>query len=206
MQLPQDKKYTYADYVTWGDDKRYELIDGEIYMMSAPSLDHQAISRELSRRLANYLDGKTCEVFSAPCDVRLNAGAEDNTVVQPDIIVVCDPEKIKDRKTCQGAPDLIIEILSPSTASYDQIVKLNQYLKAGVREFWLVSPELRSVLVYLLKNGEYVIKPYDDTGIIAVNILEDCQITLAAVFPPAPPEDFPSSSTGRNAERTGNSY
>lgn len=194
MQLPEGKKYTYADYLTWDDDNRYELIDGEVYMMSAPSVSHQEISMELGRQIANYLQGKPCKVFSAPFDVRLNADTEDNTVVQPDITVVCDPKKIENGKNCKGAPDMVIEILSPSSGTRDQILKLNMYLEAGVKEYWIVDPETRSVQVYLFKNTEGTFRSYKDKSIISVNILEGCQIDLAAVFPPELPNEEPESS------------
>lgn len=189
MQLPRDKKYTYADYLTWDDDNRYELIDGEVYMMApAPARIHQEVSVSLSGQLYNYLKGKKCKVYAAPFDVRLNADSEDNIVVQPDISVICDPNKLDDQG-CKGAPDMIVEILSPSTAGRDQVLKFNKYLEAGVREYWMIYPESRTVQVYLQKNGEYVGKNYDATTTIPVSILEDCRIDLADVFPSLPPEE-----------------
>ena len=107
----RDKRYTYADYESWDDENRYELIDGVVYMMSAPSIEHQGILVELSRQLANFLVGKPCRVFVAPCDVCISGlGDEDDSVVQPDIFVVCDESKL-DKKYCNGAPDMVIEIL-----------------------------------------------------------------------------------------------
>ena len=195
MEQTKSQKYTYSDYLTWNDDQRYELIDGNVYMMTpspSPSSTHQKISVELLRQLANYLQGKICEVYAAPFDVRLNADAEDDTVVQPDITVICDPSKI-DERGCKGVPDMIIEILSPSTTQRDQVVKLNRYLKAGVREYWIVSPEARSVHIHLLTNEQYVIQAYDETANVPVNILEDCQINLAKVFPPILRVEGPNS-------------
>ena len=179
----KNKKYTYSDYLTWDDDKRYELIDGEVFLLVSPLFIHQEISGNLLCKLGNYLEGKKCEVIM-PIDVRLNSDTEDNTVVQPDISVICDPNKIEEWG-CRGAPDMIIEILSPETYNHDIVVKFNQYLKAGVREYWLVDPEARNVRVFLLKNGEYVARAYGETDTISVNILEDCQIDLSDVFPPA---------------------
>lgn len=184
MELPRGKKYTYADYLTWDDGNRYELIDGEVYMMSAPSSTHQRISVELATQLRVYLRGKRCEVFPAPFDVRLDADSDD-TVVQPDISVICDPTKV-DERGCKGAPDMVIEILSPSTASHDQVLKFNKYLEVGVREYWMVYPDMRTVQVNLLIDGRYVIQGYyDERATISVNVLENCQINLADVFPPA---------------------
>ncbi|MDR1618206.1 MAG: Uma2 family endonuclease, partial [Treponema sp.] len=116
--------YTYADFLDWDEGERCEIIDGEAYMMSAPSRIHQRISMALSAMLYNYLEGKTCEVYPAPFAVRLFPAEDlsDDTVVEPDISVVCDPSKLDDRG-CNGAPDFIIEIISPSTARYDRLVK-----------------------------------------------------------------------------------
>lgn len=196
MEWPIEEKYTYADYLTWEDGRRRELIDGEVYMMSpAPSSTHQRIFREIFTRLANYLEGKTCEVFSAPYDVRLSADAQDDTVVQPDISVICDPGKI-DERGCRGAPDMIVEILSPSSAKHDQFVKFLKYREAGVREYWIVYPQDRLVQVNLLRDGEYMHRVYGDADAVPVDILEGCEISLAEVFPPAPPETESPATPG----------
>ncbi|MDR2182743.1 MAG: Uma2 family endonuclease, partial [Clostridiales bacterium] len=122
MQLRQEKgHFTYEDYYAWDNEPRCELIDGEIYFMAAPRPIHQIISGGLYRKFSEHLDGKKCKVF-LPIDVRLNADKGDDTVVQPDLLVVCDRDKLDD-KGCKGAPDLVIEILSPSTASYDMMTK-----------------------------------------------------------------------------------
>ena len=112
------QKFTYEDYLTWSDDERWELIDGKAFRMEAPNRYHQKISMTLSIKIGNYLEGKRCEVYAAPFDVRLNVGEGADTVVQPDILVICDQEKLDD-KGAKGAPELIIEILSPSTAHHD---------------------------------------------------------------------------------------
>ncbi|MDL2319351.1 Uma2 family endonuclease [Eubacteriales bacterium OttesenSCG-928-A19] len=187
MQQRKDERYTYADYITWDDGNRYELIDGEVYMMDAPKRVHQGISGAIFWRIAAYLEGKPCEVYAAPFDVRLNADAEDDTVVQPDISVICDPSKLDDRG-CVGAPDMVVEILSPSSAEYDQGVKLNRYLEAGVRECWIVNPMHRFVQVNLLRDGEYHMRPYGDADAVPVSVLDGCVIELAKVFPAVPPE------------------
>ena len=178
----EDKRCTYADYELWDDDVRYELIDGVAYMMSAPSIEHQSILGELYRQLANFLKGKSCRVFAAPCDVCLTGlGDEDDTVVQPDILIVCDESKL-DKKRCNGAPDMTIEILSPSTIRHDLFTKLIKYQKAGVREYWVVDPEDKVVNVYTLENGRYVVTPYESDDVIAVHILDGCNIELSEVF------------------------
>lgn len=188
MQLQKDRKYTYADYATWDDEYRYELIDGTPYLMSpAPTPLHQEISAGFLAQLWTYLKGKTCKVYAAPFDVRLHADEEDDTVVQPDLSVICDPQKIDD-KGCKGAPDMVIEILSPSTFRHDQATKFNLYREAGVREYWVVSPEGRSVQVYLLQEGEYVARAFTDADAVSVGVLDGCTINLSEVFPAQEPE------------------
>ena len=141
------EKYTYGDYLTWCDEERWELIDGVPYNMTpAPSRAHQGISVELARQMANYLVGKTCRIYTAPFDVRLPKGEEKDerikTVVQPDLLVVCDESKLDDRG-CKGAPDLIVEILSPHTAVKDMKTKRDLYERVGVEEYWLIDPNYK---------------------------------------------------------------
>ena len=175
-------KYTYADYASWDDGNRYELIDGAAYMMSAPIVAHQRISRELLRQIANFLAGKQCEVFNAPFDVCLNArGDSDDTVVQPDLLVICDSSKL-DKKRCNGAPDMIIEIVSPSSSKHDRFIKLNKYLKAGVREYWIVDPDDNILNAHVLENGKYVISVHGSEDTVSVHVLEGCEINLPDVF------------------------
>ena len=159
LALRTEKHYTYADYLQWPDETRYELIDGKAFLMSpAPLVEHQEIAGEVFRQLANQLDGQPCRPYIAPVDVRLprkdEADAAIDTVVQPDVLVVCDPHKI-DRRGVRGAPDWVLEVLSPSTAAHDQIAKRRTYERAGVREYWLVHPGDRTLTVYVLDNGQY---------------------------------------------------
>ena len=181
--LREHQRYTYADYCTWGDEERWELIDGVAYAMSpSPSWKHQEISANLHFQLYSFLKDKPCKVFAAPFDVRLNADSDDDTVVQPDIVVICDTAKLDD-KGCIGAPDMVIEILSPSTALRDRVLKLRWYLRAGVREYWIVDPDSKTVSVHLLKNGEYYIRAYDgDDDGAAVHVLEGCVIDIGDIF------------------------
>jgi len=182
---PQEgERYTYADYAQWNNGKRYELIDGTVFMMSpSPSPTHQEISGELFFQLRGFLEGKPCKVYSSPFDVRLNAAKKDDTVVQPDILVVCDKTKIDD-KGCNGAPDMIIEILSPSTASNDRVKKFNSYAAAGVREYWIVDPDEKSLHVCILENNKYTVTAYDHDEIemVSVQVLEGCQINMKNIF------------------------
>ena len=177
----EEKRYTYADYCTWDDSERWELIDGAPYAMSSPSQRHQSILGELFGQLWSYLKGKPCVPFMAPFDVRLNAAENDDTVVQPDILVVCDNSKL-DGKCCKGAPDLVIEILSASTAMFDRFIKFQKYREAGVREYWIVDPDTKTLQVYTLKQGEYVVTAYFETPIAPVSILPGCEINLDDVF------------------------
>lgn len=161
MPLPQrdNARHTYADYLTWPEDVRYELIDGVAYLMTpAPDLSHQEVAGEIFRQLANALQGKPCRAFIAPMDVRLPKGNEADeqvdTVAQPDVLAVGDPAKL-DRRGVRGAPDLVVEVVSPSTSGHDHVLKRSLYERAGVREYWLVHPGDRLVTRYLLANGEY---------------------------------------------------
>jgi len=180
--LKQDEYYTYSDYLHWETEQRYELIDGVPYLMSpAPSWTHQKISGELNRQFANFLLDKSCKVFAAPFDVRLNADKSDDTVVQPDLVIVCDQSRLV-KTGYMGVPEMIIEILSPSTARHDKLLKFNKYLEAGVSEYWIVDPESKTLSVYLLKNGEYISRVYSEDVIVPVTALEGCEINMQSVF------------------------
>ena len=161
MALPKfaNHRFTSADYLQWQGDERWELIDGEAYAMApAPTISHQTLAGQLYRQIDEALDGAPCRTLIAPVDVLLPAPNEADdqatTVVQPDILVVCDPNKISD-KNVRGAPDWIIEILSPTTARHDHLTKRDIYERAGVREYWLVHPVDRVVTVYTLKDGKF---------------------------------------------------
>ena len=152
--------FSYADYLTWPAGERWEIIDGQAYAMSlAPSNFHQLIVGELFSKVHSYFRGKPCRPFVAPFDVRLpgkgTANHEVDTVVQPDISLVCDPDKLKDNHGCLGAPDWVIEVVSPRTAVYDQRVKRALYERHGVAEYWLVHPGDRLVTIYRLENNAY---------------------------------------------------
>jgi len=157
--LEQDKHYTYRDYLTWPDDFRCELIDGKIYLMTpAPLLAHQDVAGEIFTQAKLALRGKSCRAFIAPVDVRLpsHAEADDDTdiVLQPDVFVVCNADKL-DRRGVRGAPDWVVEVLSPSTAGKDQIEKRRIYERHGVLEYWLVHPTDRILTIYRLVDGEF---------------------------------------------------
>lgn len=151
-----DRHYTYADYLKFPDDERWEIIDGVAYSMApAPGDSHQSLSSELTAQVHTQLRGKPCQVRVAPYDVRFENSDKTNKVVQPDLVVVCDRNKITPRGLV-GAPDWIVEILSPSTAGKDQILKRALYEREGVREYWLVHPVDRIVTIYRLgAEGHY---------------------------------------------------
>ena len=163
LSLDLNKRYTYADYMSWVDDKARELIHGFIRMMSpAPRVDHAKVSKNIFRRLDAVITRNKgiCQVFYAPFDVRFPKNGETaddkiDTVVQPDICVICDLSKI-DEYGCCGAPDLIVEILSPSTFKKDVFEKFALYEEFGVKEYWIVHPKDKTVTVFLLQdNGKY---------------------------------------------------
>ena len=184
MPLPKQGHFnTYADYYQWDDGNCYELIEGEPYMMSpAPSTTHQRISSRLHREISLFLKGKTCEAFYAPFDVRLfGLGDDDTTVVQPDLSVICDHSKIDDRG-CNGAPDFVIEILSPSNGNHDTFTKYYLYRSAGVREYWVIDPVNKSIQMHFFETNEYNIAVYGETEKVIPHVLEGCEIYLKDVF------------------------
>ena len=153
-----DNIFTYKDYISWDTKERYEIIDGVAYSMASPSVRHQEISWEFAGIIYEFLKNKPCKAFTAPFDVRLfpEEDNSDTTVVQPDILVVCDPSKLSDGKACKGAPDLIIEILSAGSLIMDRKVKAEKYLEAGVKEYWIVNAETLDVLANRLTDKKYV--------------------------------------------------
>lgn len=189
MPIPKSKeKYTYADYLTWPEGERWEIIDGVPYMRAVPSTVHQVILMELSRQIANHLRDKSCKVYPAPFSVRLTKGDEISDedikkVVEPDITIVCDKSKV-DEKGCNGAPDMIIEIISPSSVKTDRLIKFNMYEKVGVKEYWIVEPEVKIVSVFVLQeNGRYGRQEvYSEEDQISLNIIPDLSIDLELVF------------------------
>jgi Uma2 family endonuclease len=152
--------------------------------MPSPTIKHQRISRELFLQIGIFLKGNPVgEVLDAPVDLRLfpRSDLQDTNVFVPDIVVVCDPA-ILDGRSINGAPDLVIEILSPSTAKYDRGYKFNQYLAAGVKEYWIVSPEEETVIVYTLDEGRYTAAAYKPGDKVALSALPGCEVDLGPVF------------------------
>lgn len=175
QELTQPTYHTEEDYYNLPENERAELIDGQFYSMSAPSRIHQQILGELyaAIHLYNKLNRGSYEVYSAPFAVKIFN--DNQTIVEPDISVICDPNKMTDRG-CTGAPDWIIEIVSPSNSSHDYIDKLNLYAKAGVREYWIVEPNEKRIVVYYLEKNNFKMKNYTFQDKIKVNIYEDLWI------------------------------
>lgn len=187
---PQPRLYTYGDYRLWPYEERWELIDGEAFnMCPAPSRQHQEVLMELARQTANFLLGKPCKVYIAPFDVRLpkadEADDEVNTVVQPDLAVICNHGKLDD-KGCRGAPDWVVEVISPHTAAKDRTRKHELYQRHGVREYWLVHPLKLLVTRYILQDsGHYApADPEAATGKMPVQCLPGLEIDWSHLNPP----------------------
>lgn len=172
-------EFSWKDYRSLPDDgKRYEVIDGDLVAMGSPNVSHQRIARNLLVRLADFLDGKSCEPLIAPLDVKLSEA----NVFQPDLMVVCDPDKIRDTHI-EGAPDVVVEILSPSSISIDRLKKLHLYAKFGVKEYWIVTPEPPLVEVFVLDGDGYRVHDvFDQTGNLSSPTHEKLSLPLAGVF------------------------
>jgi len=181
----EERRFTYADYKEWELDEgeRYELIYGEAFAMSAPSIRHQAVLGELFTHFNVYLRGKPCRVFIAPVDVRLfyEEDESDDTVVQPDIVVICDKDKIAE-ESCHGAPDLVIEILSPSNSATEMERKFLLYKEAGVREYWIVDSKNNILRVHCFQDSDISTKTYKSADTVPVAILPGLSIALEQVF------------------------
>ncbi|MCL2322045.1 MAG: Uma2 family endonuclease [Oscillospiraceae bacterium] len=181
-----NKVYTYSDYLNFPENERWEIIDGVAFRMEAPSWEHQFISSELVTLLNMQLRGTPCRAVAAAFDLRLpkkNEKDEDiSTVVQPDILVICDRKGLKGSGYV-GVPNFIIEILSPSTLRIDRTKKLDKYEKSGVKEYWIIDIEKKEVMVFILNNGIYS-RPecYYENDKIKLKALENVEIDLDAVF------------------------
>ena len=180
-------EYTYADYLKWTIEERVELIKGKIFRMSpAPNSVHQQLSMEISGRLWFFLKDQQCQVFSAPFDVRLPVKSKKDkdiiTVVQPDVCVVCDAEKLDDRG-CIGAPDIVVEILSPSNNKKELRNKYEVYEESGVKEYWIVSPQDYTFFIYTLRDGRFVPSRLMGEGdVVHSSVLPGFSLDLSEVF------------------------
>lgn len=180
-QVKKQGEYTLEDYYALPDERRVELIDGVIYDMSAPTSIHQLIGSEIREQLNSFIKSKkgTCIPFVAPVDVQLDC--DDRTMLQPDVLVVCDRNKII-KRCVYGAPDFVVEVLSPSTKRKDGIIKLSKYISAGVREYWIVDPDKKQVVVYDFQKEDYPVI-YGFGGEIPVGIFDgECRIDFAEIY------------------------
>ena len=177
--------WTYADYKAWElkPRERYEIIYGEAYAMSAPNTSHQAMLTEVVRQFANFLVGKPCKVYPAPFDVRLfyKKDESDNTVVQPDVSVICDAKKLG-KEGCRGAPDLVAEILSPSNTAIEMQRKFEVYRDAGVAEYWVLNGDHKTLTVYLFEGEKAISRTYAEKDTVPVAVLKGLSIELSSVF------------------------
>lgn len=181
--LIHTNSYTEEDYYSLPEHIHAELVYGQFYFMAPPSRFHQEILMELSGTIRNYIKSKkgSCKVYPAPFAVKLFAeDTTDTTIVEPDISVICDPKKLTNHG-CSGAPDWIIEIISPSTASHDYVRKLNLYLNAGVKEYWIVDPRTEKIFVYPLEEEDLKIENYTFQDKIKVNIYDDLWIDFSEI-------------------------
>ena len=185
--LDINKTYTYADYFKWKFEERVELIKGRIFKMSpAPNRIHQRLSFEIGNKLYNFLEGKKCEAYSAPFDVRLPRKSKEDkdiiTVLQPDICVICDTSKLDDRG-CIGAPDIVVEILSPGNNSKELKNKYEIYEESGVSEYWVVSPQDQTFALYRLEAGTYQSSRLMVAGdIVTSTVLPGFTLNLSELF------------------------
>ena len=180
----QSEKISYEEFLklTEVSENRYEYIDGEVYLLSSPTYDHQSIIMEIANVMYNYFKGKKCRPLTAPFDVTLTMD-ENKNVVQPDIIVICDTENINEKRRYTGIPTLIVEVLSESTQKNDMLKKLNLYLHAGIEEYWIVSPLRKEVYYY--RFAEQDIKDYrvyKDVETIQSIVFDGMEIPLKNIF------------------------
>lgn len=183
----EDRLYTWGDIEKFPDAERWELIDGIPYQLADPSGTHIHITKRFTYFFEGYLQDKTCTLmpgFPIWPDGKPKHKNQKGRLV-PDLLVYCDPSIYTDLGLI-GTPDLVVEVLSPSTAKKDKVYKFHKYLQLGVREYWIVSPDFRSVDVHILKDGEYHVIPYGDTDTVTYGELA---IDLSQVFPPLPLEE-----------------
>lgn len=182
-QLDFTKEYTYADYLKWHFKESIELIKGKISLMSpAPVRLHQKASMELSYFIRKFLEGHPCEVYTAPFDVRLKNKDGIESVVQPDISVICDLAKL-DERGCVGSPDIVIEILSPSNHKKEMDTKFDLYQESGVLEYWIVEPTSKTVLIYVLENERFIgLKPFSEGQMITSTVLKGFSVGVDDIF------------------------
>ena len=186
--LDLTKTYTYADYNRWNFDQRVELINGKVFeLMSGPNQQHQSLAGDIYFELRTFLRDKPCKVFFAPFDVRLprksNKDEDIITVLQPDLCVICDKEKLLDIRGCLGAPDIVVEILSPSNSKKELKYKYDVYEEAGVKEYWVVFPTEQTILTYILVENKFMAsRPRVSGDVITSAVLPGFSLDVADLF------------------------
>lgn len=175
-----DGPYTYDDYLSWSDEKRWEIIDGVSYALASPTVRHQDVLLNLASAMRPFFRGRPCRLFIAPLDVVLS----EDTVVQPDLLVVCDPKKVAGA-CIRGVPDLVVEVLSPSSAWHDRLCKFKRYAAAGVKEYWLVSPEVATIEIFTQEDGAFRIhEAFMQQERLTSALFPDVAFEMADVFEP----------------------
>jgi Uma2 family endonuclease len=190
LKYKSTKRISYEEYMALVDssDQRYELIDGEIYLLASPSFNHQIVVNEIAWHFNNYFRNKPCRSLTAPLDVRLFGFAtkfeEDPNVVQPDVMVICDEDKVNEDNKYEGVPALIVEVLSPSTKGKDMITKLNLYMKSGVLEYWIVNPDSKSISQYTFSRERELesLKDFREGDTIMSTNFAGLEIALKDIF------------------------
>ncbi|MFM9944584.1 MAG: Uma2 family endonuclease [Bacteroidia bacterium] len=185
FKLDLNGTYTYSDYMLWHFKERVELIRGKIFKMSpAPNTNHQRLSFNLTTLFDSKFKGHKCQIFFAPFDVRLPVKSilKNTTVVQPDLCIICDESKL-DEQGCNGAPDLVVEILSPGNARHEMRTKFDLYEESGVKEYWIVEPANQTVLIYTLQGDKYIgLQPYTSEDIIESPLFPEIKINAEDLF------------------------
>ena len=185
LKYSETQGWTYADYKSWElkEGERYEIIYGQAYAMSAPNTLHQLVLMEISKQIAVFLTGKPCKVIPAPFDVRLfyEEDESDDTVVQPDITIICDKDKLG-KEGCHGAPEFVLEILSPSNSAIEMHRKYNVYQDAGVLEYWIVDPVNKQVTVNIFTDEDPVIRKYGEKDKVPVSAVQGLVVDMESVF------------------------
>ncbi|MDR0312433.1 MAG: Uma2 family endonuclease [Treponema sp.] len=186
MEVHENSRHwSYTDYKAWvlKPRERYEIIRGEVYAMSAPTTKHQAMLMELAKQIAVFLTGKPCKVYPAPFDVRLfyKEDESDDTVVQPDITVICD-EKKRGKEGCRGAPELIVEILSPSNTAIEMQRKFDVYREAGVAEYWILESVRKTLTVYQFEGEKVITRKYGEKDTAPSAVLQGLLVELGPIF------------------------
>jgi Uma2 family endonuclease len=192
----EDRHYTYADILQWDEGVRYELYAETAIKMAPTMRIHQEILGAIFYELYDFLKGKPCEVYAARFGVRLfpKEDNSDDFFFEPDIVVVCDLSKLDDRG-CNGAPDLVVEILSPSTVKHDLLYKFNKYLEAGVREYWIVDPDEETLSAYILEGDRFVFSDYRGEAVVPSAVLPGFSLDLRSIFAAPANEAEPASES-----------